>query len=402
MPPPMRVAFLHPELGIGGAERLVVDAARELTAAGHRATIFTLRHDRQHSFPETRDGRVDVRVQSSPFPARIGGRLRAPCAIVRAIGQARAFLRSRNEFDVVFCDLVANAVPVLRRAGVPVVFYCHFPDMLLAPRRRGALAPYRWMIDRAEERSMAAASLVLVNSAYTRAVLRRVFPRLRQSPLEIAYPGIDPARFAAIRSRPSETGADGQCTIASIGRFDPAKNLGLAVDALVESRAHLDPATFRRVRLVFAGGVDDRLAEQRETVASLRERAARAGVAEQVALWTSPSDATIRSLLSQSRCLVHTARHEPFGYAPLEAMAAGRPVIAANAAGPAETVRDGETGFLRSPSPRAFAAALSELVADPALADRLGAAARRRVETEFSRAAFGRRIESLLRRVVSA
>lgn len=244
---------------------------------------------------------------------------------------------------------------------------------------------------------MAAANLVLVNSAYTRAVVRRVFPRLRQRPLEIVLPGIDAARFAAIRSLPSEVAPDGLVTIASIGRFDPAKNLRLAVAALVEARARLDPALFRRVRLVIAGGFDDRLAEQRGMLASLREVAARAGLAEQVALWTSPSDAAITSLLAQSRCLVHTARHEPFGYAPLEAMAAGRPVIAVNAAGPAETIRDGETGFLRAPSATAFGAALSELIADPALADRLGEAARRRAQAQFSRATFGRRIESLLR-----
>jgi hypothetical protein len=32
---PLAVAFCHPDLGLGGAERLVVDAACELAAAGH-------------------------------------------------------------------------------------------------------------------------------------------------------------------------------------------------------------------------------------------------------------------------------------------------------------------------------------------------------------------------------
>ncbi len=55
-----RVAFLHPDLGIGGAERLVVDAAVALQRSGHTVRFFTSHHDPAHCFPETRpraDGR---------------------------------------------------------------------------------------------------------------------------------------------------------------------------------------------------------------------------------------------------------------------------------------------------------------------------------------------------------
>lgn len=46
----MNVVFLHPDLGIGGAERLVVDAALALQAKGHKATFVTGHHDRNHCF----------------------------------------------------------------------------------------------------------------------------------------------------------------------------------------------------------------------------------------------------------------------------------------------------------------------------------------------------------------
>jgi alpha-1,3/alpha-1,6-mannosyltransferase len=93
---------------------------------------------------------------------------------------------------------------------------------------------------------------------------------------------------------------------------------------------------------------------------------------------------------------VHTPADEHFGYVPVEAMAAGRPVVAAHTGGPAETILDGETGFLCAPTPDAFADALARLVTDPACAARLGRAGRRRVAEEFSRAAFGRRFSMLL------
>ena len=50
------VVFLHPDLGIGGAERLVVDAAMGLQNYGHKVVIFTSHCDPKHCFDEARDG----------------------------------------------------------------------------------------------------------------------------------------------------------------------------------------------------------------------------------------------------------------------------------------------------------------------------------------------------------
>jgi alpha-1,3/alpha-1,6-mannosyltransferase len=50
------IVFLHPDLGIGGAERLVVDAAVGLQKRGHRVVIFTSHCDPAHCFDEARDG----------------------------------------------------------------------------------------------------------------------------------------------------------------------------------------------------------------------------------------------------------------------------------------------------------------------------------------------------------
>ena len=70
---PLRIAFIHPDLGIGnrriyplftpqsnyiagGAERLVVDAAVGLQKLGHTVHVYTSHHDTAHCFDETRDG----------------------------------------------------------------------------------------------------------------------------------------------------------------------------------------------------------------------------------------------------------------------------------------------------------------------------------------------------------
>jgi alpha-1,3/alpha-1,6-mannosyltransferase len=85
-----------------------------------------------------------------------------------------------------------------------------------------------------------------------------------------------------------------------------------------------------------------------------------------------------------------------FGYVPIEAMAAGRPVVAVNDGGPAETVRDGGTGLLCAPRSDAFASALARVLNDGAPAVRMGREGRRHVAAHFSQADFGRRLEGIL------
>lgn len=53
-----RIVFFHPDLGIGGAERLVIDAAVSLQNLGHKVTIFTSHCDPTHCFDEARDGNL--------------------------------------------------------------------------------------------------------------------------------------------------------------------------------------------------------------------------------------------------------------------------------------------------------------------------------------------------------
>ena len=50
------IVFFHPDLGIGGAERLIIDAAVGLQELGHRVTIYTSHCDPGHCFEEARDG----------------------------------------------------------------------------------------------------------------------------------------------------------------------------------------------------------------------------------------------------------------------------------------------------------------------------------------------------------
>lgn len=68
---------MHPDLGIGGAERLVVDAALALNDLGHHCTIYTAHYDPARSFREVAPPNPKVAVKAIwlPVPRTVCGRL---------------------------------------------------------------------------------------------------------------------------------------------------------------------------------------------------------------------------------------------------------------------------------------------------------------------------------------
>jgi alpha-1,3/alpha-1,6-mannosyltransferase len=392
---PFSIAFIHPDLGIGGAERFVIDAAINLKTAGHRVVLFTAHHDRTRCFEETTNGSIDIRVYGDLLPLHLRQRLRAPCAIIRMCYVALRLAMCGERFDVIFCDLVSHAVVLLRLlTRAKIIFYCHFPDKLMAPRRGGWYRWYRAPIDHLEEVITGIAHRILVNSGYTAAAFRRAYPHLRGSAPEVLYPGVNTSRYEG--SEALVNSADKRISILSIGRYERSKNARLAIEAIAALREHLLPQFFQHIQLIIVGGFDERLSECHETLANLRALARERRLERQVTFLMSVPQKELVALVSSCLCVLHTAMEEHFGYVPLEAMAAGRPVIVADHGGPAETVLDGVTGYIRPPTAEAFASALNQLITDPVAAQRMGRAGRAHVAAHFSHDAFRLRLENLL------
>ena len=108
----------------------------------------------------------------------------------------------------------------------------------------------------------------------------------------------------------------------------------------------------------------------------LRELAGELGIAEQVEFRGFRED--VGAELAAMDVAVHcSVVPEPFGQVVVQAMAAGRPVVAAAEGGPAEIVTDGVDGLLVPPrEPALLAAVLRRLAEDPGLRERLGVAGR--------------------------
>jgi glycosyltransferase involved in cell wall biosynthesis len=154
---------------------------------------------------------------------------------------------------------------------------------------------------------------------------------------------------------------------------------------LIEAMRH----TQTPVRAVIAGGGP--------SLASLRSRAAKLGVADRVLLPGFVPEDEMIELYADALAVCYLPFDEDYGYVSLEAMYAGRAlVVAADAGGATEFVEDNESGFLVEPDPREIAARLDALYADRALARALGARGREKV------LALGLSWEGVAERIISA
>lgn len=392
------VAILRPRLGIGGAERLITDAAVALSTRGHRVTIYAPDRTDTPQFADLAAAGIQVDGRGGWIPSALAGRARLPMSIARALFAARNVAGCTPH--VVICDVVPHILPLVKRlCGAPVLYYCHFPDMLTTAegqRESAVYSRYRAPLDSLEDRGIAAADVVATNSLFTASIVRDTLHSMRARETTVIYPGVP-----VDQELPPPPPDEGLLEILSVARFDPRKNLQLAIEALHALRARLTPAVFSRVRLVLAGHHDTGLAENVALVTTLRELTASYGLDRQVVFAFSPSETERHSMLRQARCVMFTPLAEHFGYVPIEAMAAARPVVAVNHGGPTETVVHGETGYLCEPTGAAFAEALVPLLTDPALAARIGAAGHARVRDRFSIAAFGDTLNAAVERLAS-
>ncbi|XP_062986968.1 alpha-1,3/1,6-mannosyltransferase ALG2 [Elgaria multicarinata webbii] len=384
------VFFLHPDLGIGGAERLVVDAALALRARGCRVQIWTPRYDPARCFSETRQ--LDVRTAAGWLPRSILGRGHALCAALRMVCLAlHVLLLSGEEVDVFVCDQVSACIPILRlaRRRKKVLFYCHFPDQLLTKRESLIKHVYRAPLDWLEEYTTGMADCILVNSCFTANVFKETFKSLSHINPDVLYPSLNVSRFDTVI--PAEVASivpNRKSIFLSINRYERKKNLVLALEALHDLRGRLNAQEWRDVHLVLAGGYDEAVQENVEYYEELKALATKLNIDKQITFLRSFSDEQKIALLSNCMCVLYTPSNEHFGIVPLEAMYMRCPVIAVNSGGPLESVVNDQTGFLCDPLPTQFSEAMEKFVRDPFLKKTMGAAGRIRILENFSPEAF--------------
>lgn len=210
-------------------------------------------------------------------------------------------------------------------------------------------------------------ALVFV-SRFMRGVLLERLPMLARVPHAIvpnfvADPG-EPTLVGTIGPVGAGPGEAFDADLISIGTLEPRKNQAYQLDIVAAAREAGHPLT-----LTVVGDGPDR--------AMLEARAAALGIAGAVRFTGYVADAA--RLLARHRALLHTAHIENLPIAPIEALAAGRPVVAVPAGGTGELFDDGIEGLaLPANDPGAAARCILGLLVNPTRMAVMGRAARAR------------------------
>ncbi|MEO5510351.1 MAG: glycosyltransferase family 4 protein [Longimicrobiales bacterium] len=219
----------------------------------------------------------------------------------------------------------------------------------------------------------------VANSAATRRSMLDSAPWLRPDRVRVIYNGIDAAAIAAAPPAGLPVPAH-STTVGFIARLETRKGVLDLLDAwpavvAAQPKAHL----------VIAGR------------GPLEQEVARR-VLQMVNAHFLGYRSDVANILNSVDILAMPSHWEGFGLVAAEAMAAGTPVVAANASSLPELIDDGVEGILVPPrDPGALADAIARLVRDPALRTAMGDRGRERVHRQFAVARMIDDYEEILR-----
>lgn len=359
-----RLLMLHQSAELYGSDRMLLEVARWVRDGGGEPVVLLpasgllteLLHGERIEVHVLDEAQL-LKVRRSQFtPHGIAQALTSLPGSVRAID---ACIGDRH-IDAVYSSTLATLGGVAWSSARRRPHLWHLHERVDSPAFAG------WLFARLVERS---ADHVICNSRSTRQWLLHHAVGLdrRTSVVCNGVKAVDDARQPA---------GNGATVIGLVGRIHPQKGQALAVDAL--ERLHREGD--RHTRLVIAGDTVPGQDEVRET---LRTRIAASPIAARVELLGFIADPTPVYLGSDIVC-VPSIGAEGFGLVAAEAMAAARPVVAADQGGLREIVVHEVTGLRHRPGDAAdLARALATLIADRPRRLAMGAAAQARHAARF-------------------
>jgi glycosyltransferase involved in cell wall biosynthesis len=357
----MRVVLVITKGELGGAQTHVIELCRALR---DRCEFLVLIGGSRES--PLRDALASLNIRAESIES-LSNDL-SPRAVLASIRQVAGFARSWGADVMHVHSAVAAVVGRIagRLAQVPVVYTVHgfafkpqFPFM-------------RRIIAFTGERLLASFSkhVICVSPAERELTLQLGVPASR---ISVIVNGIADNPLLADPSREPPT-------LVMVARMAFQKRHDLLLAALQALRARgIDPP-----RTLLAG--DGPLGNP------LRE-AAKASDLSCVDFCGDISNVATR--LSQCQVFVLLSRYEGHPISVIEAMRAGLPILASDLPAMRALITDGVEGLLTSDEPAEIADALERLLGDPDLRSRMGAAARRRYETEFSASTMAEQVETI-------
>lgn len=372
----MKVLFVSPVGGLGGAERCLLTAMAAVKRAGHDVHLISctdgplLAKAAELSIP----ARVVVMPASMAATGESGGMLRAmfraPLLLCSTWNYARALRRAIAEVapDVIHSNgLKTHVLLSAAKPNAKIVWHLH--DFIGSRRLMGRL------LRRASNR----ASRAIAISHAVKQDATGVLPNL---PIDVVMNAIDVERFSPVPGRLHELPGDPDVLrvglVATYARWKGQDLFLRAAARVLRERPEL------KVRFYIIGGAIYHTNGSQWSAEELDALARELGITEHVV--RVPFQQETANVYRSLDVIVHAStKPEPFGLTIVEAMACGRPVIVANAGGAMEIFKDGHDALGFTPGEEAgLAARIVTLLEDFAEGIRLAENARQTVVRRFS------------------
>ena len=361
----------------GGAERLILSLSRELKRLGYAVDVIVLRYDPARCFPEF--GEIKVTGLSRIF--------RSPIFTATPPLQALELaLRIPKGYDIIHAhnfpaNVAAFLATKLNRSHVdtPYLWQCNESPRILYDQdeitRYYEQAKRLSLLKRARAllglQMMHATSkpldkLAVENASVVTTLSRFVADRIKETygrHARVLNPGVDPRTFhpfvegEGVRRK---YGIGGAPLLLTVSRLWPAKNIETALKA------------FRIVLEDFPSAVYVIVGEG-PSAETLQTLAYKLKVEERVRFISDAEVESLAEFYAACNIFIFPALGEPWGLGTLEAMACGKPVVAAKDGGLPEMINDKNDGILVEPrDPRSYAEAILHLLDDQSLARAIG------------------------------
>ncbi len=335
-----RVALIAGTLGQGGAEKQLVYAARALASSGVEVLVLSLTRGEHH----------EAALREAGIPMRhVGGKEGVAPRLARIAREVRRFrpqiVQAAHTYTNLYASLAARSAGAL---GIGAL------RSSVAHVRAGNGAWTRWLLR--------SPSAIVANSHAAADELAKL-PGLAPRRLYVV-----PNVIEAASAPPADATEAGSPRTAIVGRLIRTKRVDRFLEALALARREVPG-----LRGVVVGDGPER--------ASLERIAAELGLSSAVEFLGARND--VPSILAAVDVLVLSSDDEGFPNVLLEAMDAGRPVVATDVGDVREVVRDETTGYVVARSPEEMASRIALLARDRDLARRMGAAGRARLGAEY-------------------
>lgn len=379
----MKICFLsfeYPPFIIGGAGTYAKHLCRELAKIGHKVYVISSGTAPKPSL-STENG---VTVYRIPIINKTF--LKMPSYWLRLKKYYKIIEKECGGFDILHSNVTSDLTLTKKTIKTPRVVTIHhsahitfmitnpsLKELILNPNSETGLAAFleKKLID-FDKKSIEKADKIITVSNFVKQNLISIY-KLPDSKISVIYNGIHPEDYECPENEvwkiKSMLNITNQPAILFVGRLEPRKGVHLLLKAFKLILKH------KKCKLIITGSGKQNL---------FKKLAKSLNVEKQTIFTGYVSNTTLKKLYNACNVLVIPSLFEGFSITALEAMAAGKPIVASNIGGIPEIIKDGVHGKLVDPrKTEDLAEALMLFIDNPKLAEEIGEKNKKYVAENF-------------------